>query len=212
MTPDESKDCVKFLLAGFPRESSFMSPEQAAYMLVFYASALQDLDYADVKRAMVRLARVSEKLPTVAAIRAAVVTTRSSKRRTGSEAWGDLRGLRTYRERAALDAFPDQLVLEICRSFDWIEWRTLWRGGQDIEQWHVVTGENESADRARFIDAYDQLATNTAREAQASQGARLAAPKVHALPGARADRDGGDARSIGEIVRSLPAPEGADDV
>lgn len=202
MTVDESKDCVKFLLAGFPREASFMSPEQASYTLVFYASALQDLDYADVRRAMIRLARVSEKLPTVAAIRAAVVTTRAGVRRTGSEAWGDLRGLRQFRERQALGAC-DQLVLEICTAFDWIEWRTLWRNGQDIEQWHVVTGENESADRARFIDAYDQQASTSAREAQASKGALAPPRKLAALP-ARTDRDGGEARSFADIAANIP--------
>lgn len=208
MTIDQAKDAVKFLLAGFPREVSFMSQEAVGYMLAFYASGLQDLGYEDVRRAMVRLSRISEKLPTVAAIRAAVVTTRSSKRRTGSEAWGDLRSMRQFRELDAKKEI-DPLVLEICTSFDWIEYRTLWRSGGDVEQWHVVTGENESADRARFIDAYDQMIVNRWREAQAAKGApAIAGGAVKSLP--RGDRDGGEPRSMAELVAAVAPSDGVD--
>lgn len=163
MTVDEARDVVKFLLAGFPHQVSFMKPEEMRYVLAFYASSLEDLEYADVRAACVRLGRVSEKIPSVAAIRAAVVTTRVGGAKTGAEAWGPvhraMREMGSHRVPGKDFVFPDPITARVVAALGWTD---------------ICASTNIDHVRARFIDAYNQITITERREAQASDGARTA--------------------------------------
>ena len=64
-------------------------------------------------------------------------------------------------------------MLHGCERYGWIEWRVLFRGGVEIDQWHVVTGENEESDRIRFAQLYDSLARDERKLAQLTAGGKI---------------------------------------
>ena len=114
--------------------------------------------------------------------------------RPGAQAWGDVHRMETYLDIDKL-ALCDPFVVQVCFQFGWIEKRTLWRNGEDIAQFHVVrVGDNESSDRARFIEAYDQLAQQVRKEQQAPL-----------LAIARDLRERGQLSSAGDLVAGLLA-------
>src|SRR5512139_2801617 len=103
-------------------------------MVTAYSSLLADLDYARCNAAVRVLLQAQTWIPSVADIRKAVLELERGPVRAAGDAWGDLRKLRSPQDAEEM-AFVDPLVLHICRSFDWIVWRTLWRNGEDVEQW-----------------------------------------------------------------------------
>jgi hypothetical protein len=131
-------------------------------------------NHDEAVRAAGRIVCTSKWLPSVAEFRAALGEVHHGARRTGAEAWGDVRRLFSYRERAAM-ADVDPVVLEVCTAQGWIHWRTMWRNGEDIEQWHVAMGEdaNPAADRARFIELYDALTVGERKAAQLAPGGKI---------------------------------------
>lgn len=170
-------------------------------MIDAYSGLLADLDYEACDAAVRVLLQSKPFIPAVADIRSAVLELKHGPVRTGADAWGDLRKLQTPRDRAAM-ALVDPIVLYVCQSYGWIEWRTLWRNGEDIEQWHVVTSEkNEASDRARFIELYDSTVSQYRREVQ--------------VPILAAAREARGAKSIAEAVQaalsSAPAQLGSGD-
>lgn len=201
MTVDEARDVVKFLLAGFPQQVSFMKPEEMRYVLAFYASSLEDLEYADVKAACVRLGRVSEKIPSVAAIRAAVVTTRIGGAKTGAEAWGAVhRAMKSegsHRVPGKDFVFPDPITSRVVSALGWGD---------------ICASTNLDHVRARFIDAYNQITISERREAQAADGAR--APQLAGTGRKPLELREGRERSLGKLlagIAPLDPPEDAED-
>lgn len=196
MTEDQAGQLIKRILGAFPTQRQKMSAADVAGMVISYTAGLVDLDFDAARAAVDRANRTSEFIPTIAKIRAELGELAHGQRRPGIDAWGDVVSMRTYRDREALETF-DPLSVEICQRFGWIEWRTLWRGGRDVDQWHVVTADGEAADRAdraRFAEAYDKLAGAASKEIQAQPGAA-------SLPAAEA---GDQARRlIGDVAKKL---------
>lgn len=148
-----------------------------------YETMLLDLDFEVAKQAIARLIATAKWFPTIAEIRTAATDIQRGPVRKGGEAFGDV--LAEVRRTGAYGApsFEDPVVTECVRLVGWL---TLCRG------------DNEAADRARFIDLYDGLAARGRTDAVA--GRALPAP-VSGL---------GLPSPVGRLMNALPAaPRGS---
>lgn len=107
-----------------------------------YAQHLADLDFEATVLAIDRLAKTAKWLPTVAEIRETVLAVTQGPKRIGSEAYSDVLNAIRFVGSYGVPTFEDPCVGECVRLMGW---RNLCRG------------ENEAADRARFIELYDGL-------------------------------------------------------
>jgi hypothetical protein len=193
---DETKEILRLICAAYPTQRQRMTGADLHAMLAVWSLGLADVEMEPAVRAVGRIVCTSKFLPSLAEFRAALGDVHHGARRTGAEAWGDIRKLFAYRERSAM-ADVDPVVLEVCTAQGWIHWRTMWRNGKDIEQWHVAMGEdaNPAADRARFIELYDVLTVGERKAAQLAPGGKI--PERLAAP---------EGRQLGAIVKAmLPA-------
>ena len=131
-------------------------------------------------------------------------------RKNGGEAWGEcvaLVGKYGLPRYPGIDfEIPDPLVAQAIRAFGWR---------------NLCTSENPYADRARFIELYDQLAESDRKDTQVSQGlvstarapALPAAARASALPEAPIDVVGPEEGSalLAELVRNLTAGDDEDE-
>lgn len=187
MTLYEAEEIVTVLASAYPLVVGRFSETQARAWLTTYSTAIVDLDYETTKKAAARLIKTSPWV-SIAELRAAVVDVVHGQARTGAEAWGDVLakiGRYGMNRPPLVDdgerkpwRFDDELINLLADASTWREW---------------CLSENQAADRARFIDAYDRMAKQGRLETQASDGAaRLALPSR--------DRTGGPAR-FGDAIR-----------
>ena len=104
---------------------------------------LADLDFELAKRAVTRLIATSKFLPTIAEVRSAATAFELGPVRAGGEAWGDVVAAIRFVGHYGIPKFEDPLVAHCVECLSW-------RG--------LCLGENEAADRARFIEMYDAVA------------------------------------------------------
>lgn len=153
MTPPEAQDVITMLLAAFPRE---LRPDQVEETSKIYRIMMRDLDFSAAKIAVQRLLATAKRLPTIADIREAMLEVGVGGKRSGAEAWGDVRKavsqFGAYRE----PRFADPLVAEAV----------------DAIGWHVIckSEETDPAPRAKFADAYNRLAGAARKEAAIAPG------------------------------------------
>jgi hypothetical protein len=156
MTEADVAELFAMLTGAFPNAK--VTPMTGA----MYRKALVDLDRDRAAAAVLRLANTAKYFPAIAEIRAAAVELEHGPRRAGAEAWGDVglavRRIGRYRE----PTFDDPLVAECVASFGWLT---------------LCDSTNDVADRARFIELYDQLAERGRRELVAGPALALPAPK-----------------------------------
>lgn len=159
MTGDEFRDVMRLIFSAWASQRARMSPEDAKAMVLAYSVGLDDLDVALVRQAVTRLVRTSEWIPTVAAIRKAVGVVAHGSAPTGGEAWGDvmtaIRRYGSHRTPGIDFEFRDPIVTRIVRAFGWRD---------------LCASDNPHADRARFIETYEQADQNERTEAQATSG------------------------------------------
>jgi hypothetical protein len=181
MTDLEAKKLVATLLAAFPRDASFLAPEQVQATASAYRTMLVDLDAAAAGAAVRRLCATSDKLPTIAALRRAALEQARGAARAGGEAWGDARQAMSDYGRGRSPGvdfeFRDPLVARCVAAMGW----------QDL-----CAGENAVADRARFIELYDDLVDRERVEGVTAT-----------LPGASAPRQLGGAAPVSEPLKRL---------
>lgn len=199
MTRQEAARIVAVILASYPTQAEkLLNPKRQVAMVEAFESLLSDVSYEHANAAVRALVQTSKFMPSIAEIRASALELVRGPVRAGVDAWGDLRQLRAFRDRDAMTEV-DPLVLQVCQRYGWIEWRTYFRGSEDIEQWHVVTSEHEASDRARFAELYDKLASQAQREAQSPL-----------LAAAREAREGGAASAlVADVAKQLSAPRKA---
>lgn len=184
MSPLEIKKLVAVLVASFP--SSKITLDTVG----IYERMLADLEYVVANAAVERLLATAKFLPTIAEIREACAALTVGEKRAGGEAWGDVLDAvgryGAYRVPALNFRFEDPLVAKCVAALGWRE---------------LCLSENQQADRARFIELYDRLAT-TERVKQLADGLpalkRLQAARPE-LPAGRSD----GAAAIGSLVRRL---------
>jgi hypothetical protein len=150
MRKSEAIEVVMLLVGAFP-QAKFDAVSRDVYERM-----LLDLDAPDTRSAVQRLIRSSRFLPSIAEIRRAVADATLGPKRSGAEAWIDV----AYEIRrvgyCGTPRFDDDVTR---RLVDRWGWRRL-----------CLEGSWES-DRARFIEAYDEIA---GREREG----RLAAPAL----------------------------------
>lgn len=187
MTEPEAQKLVTVLVTAFPTQLSRMSAEQQASMQAIYRRMLGDLGYPEANAAVERLLATSRFMPTIAEIRDAAHTATNGQKRAGGEAWGDvLKAIRRYgymRSPGTDFAFDDPLVHRCAASMGWSE---------------LCSSENATADRARFIDLYDQVSANERQNQIAG-----ALPAISRLRELRSAETTNAATAIGVVVRSL---------
>jgi hypothetical protein len=182
MNRQESARLVAIVMGAYPSQAAKMSAKQGEAMITAYETLLDDVTYELAQGAVRVLAQTEKFMPSVAEIRAACLELTNGPKRPGGDAWGDVIALRTFRDVTDM-AKADPITLHICKEFGWIEYRTLFRNGADVDQWHVVSGDNEAADRARFIELYDKLKAQGHRETVAPLLATARATRERELPG-----------------------------
>jgi hypothetical protein len=125
-----------------------------------YGEALADLDFEVARRAVARLARIAKWFPTVAEIREQATDLEHGGPRMGLEAWGDVVAAIRHTGSYGVPTFDDPLVADCVRAMG--SWRD------------ICLSTNDTADRARFIELYNGLASRSRADAVA--GAKLALP------------------------------------
>lgn len=186
MTEPEVRDVLKLIAAAYPTQRQRMSNDDVRAMAAVYTAGLLDLDYDRVNAAVNRLVKASKWIPTIAEIREAAVDVAHGARAPGGQAWGQCLALvRKY----GLPRWPgidfevaDPVLRATIRALGWAD---------------LCNSENPAADRARFIELYDQLAQGERKEAAIAPGATS-----RALPQRTTEQ-----RRIGELVPGL-LPEG----
>lgn len=186
MTEPEALKLIAVMTAALPREWSFQTPDQRKTTVGIYTRMLADLPYVAANAAVESLLATATRMPAIAEVREATLRMMHGAVRPGGDAWGEARALAAYRNVGDVSGV-DVLVLRVCTAMGWIKRRTLTRNGEDIEQFHVALGDNESADRARFIELYDQYAREQRREQNVSQ--LPAAQRYRALQAAQDQRE-----------------------
>lgn len=148
-------ELVVMLSMAFPR------PVMKDGTMRIYERMLLDLDRDLAHKACARLIASSKWLPTISEIRASAVELEMGACRTGGEAWGDVNDAVRRFGRYANPKLDDPLVAECVRLFGWLS---------------LCDSTNDVADRARFIELYDQLAARGRLDLVA--GAKLALPSA----------------------------------
>jgi hypothetical protein len=161
-----------------------------------YEAMLADLDFGLAQEAVWRLIRTSKWLPTVAEIRQTAADIERGPVRRGAEAYADviaeIRRVGSY----GTPRFADPVTAECVKAM-------TWRG--------LCLGDNEAADRARFIELYDSLAARqrvdivAGRQLPSGPAKRALAPVAprqlasEALPGYRVGP-----KAASEMLRRVP--------
>lgn len=198
MKPSEAAKVWAMFATAYAEGLRWLVPAQEEATAKLYGDFLLDLDYRAADAAVRRLIATwmptsANRYPPIPVVRAAVLAQQTGRPRTGIEAWADLRKLTGAYERERLDEI-DPILRQCLEGFGWIEWRPFFSVARgEFQKWSVVLGENEAADRARFCELYDRLASAAQEDAIVGQ---LAPP----LPQRRI---GPGARPLGEVIAAL---------
>lgn len=133
---------VGVLMAAFP--ANRVTTETSAV----YENLLEDLEYYAANAAIEGLIATAKFMPTIAEIREAALAMSVGARKAGGEAWGDvMRLIARYGARRYDIGWKAPVADPVAeRAVDALGWVSL------------CDSENQVADRARFIELYDQLA------------------------------------------------------
>ncbi len=157
MTEDETVDAVRFLFANYTSQRMKMTALDVRAAYAAYAAGFADLELDAVKAAITRVALTEVYLPGVATIRAAIGTIAHGAKRTGMEAWGEVhKAMRELGQTRGPGVLEDPITRLVVKSFGWFD---------------MCSSTKPDHIRARFIDAYNEIATQERTEAQALPGA-----------------------------------------
>jgi len=169
MAVSDAKAIVQQLVAAYP------NAKVSEQTVVVYLRMLQDIPADELQTVVDQCIAQHKFIPTVAEIRDMYHTlTVSLAQPTAAEAWGQVRRAITRYGRIRVPEFDDPLVAEAVTHMGWRE---------------LCVSENQVADRARFLQIYEQL------EQRRAQGDKL-------LPPARqlAVRSGGQLLPLRELI------------
>ncbi len=160
MSPEQAGAIVKQVLGAYPAQRQRMTSDDVVGLTVSWIQDLADVDHAIGKAALSRLLRSSKFVPTIAEFREACVDVAGGRRKNGGEAWGEVLALirrhGSHRWPGQDFEIADPLIAAAVRSFGWRD---------------LCASENAVADRARFIELYDQLAKADRKEIAIARGA-----------------------------------------
>lgn len=191
MKKNEAAKIVAYIGGAFPQEMMKLSEKMAEAMVLAYLAILQDLDYPECERATLAMLSTAKFMPRPAEIRAEVMEQRNGAQRAAGEAWGEvLRAIGrfgAYRSPGVDFEFNDPIT---ARAVEAMGWRSL------------CISEDQTADRARFMQTYTEIATRSVRDA-----ALPAAARRPELPTGTVKLD----KALDIARRALGLPEGKDD-
>jgi hypothetical protein len=174
-------DCLIMLKAAYPRME--WAKDTAKDTMKVYEMALSDIDPALLKTAVLKHITTNKWFPTVAELResAAAILAQASGLPSAYEAWGEV--TRQMRLRGRWRA--PELDPMTKRAVDVI-------GGWPF----LCASENVTADRARFIEAYSQLAKRQQDDA-------MMLPAVREYTAQLADPEGWVNGQVAQLVAKL---------
>lgn len=149
VTAPEVAKLVAVLMAALP--GAHVGPQTSAV----YERMLADLDFETARVAVEQVLatwRYASMLPSVAEIRDRVMALKHGEVSAGGEAWGLVQRAIASRGRnrtPGVDFELEPVALETVRALGWV---------------NLCSSETPAADRARFIELYDQLAARGRRE------------------------------------------------
>jgi hypothetical protein len=151
MNRQEAGKIVAVIVAACPGQSVRLDGARVASMIDTFAALLDDVPYEAANAAVRVLLQTRTWMPSVADIRQTVLELAVGPVRPGGEAWHDfLEAVSRYGAYRS-PSFEDPIVSRVVGSLGWKE---------------LCLSENQVADRARFIELYDQLASQSRREEQ----------------------------------------------
>lgn len=181
---------LAMLLANYAVETVNFTAARAAALEAAYTAGLRDLSTELLALVVDRAIKTLERLPTPAALRKLALELERGPAKAGATAWGEvLKAIQRFGPYRT-PRFDDPLVAQAVEA---IGWQTL--NQSDYRE--------AVADRARFIELYDQLAASARATAQAAPALRSAR-----LPPARtlAEISAGDAAQAA-LAGLLPKPK-----
>lgn len=176
-------DCLLLLKSAYPRQ------ELTDQTIDVYEAALQDIDPGLLRAAVLHHVSTNKWFPTVAELRnaAANLVSRASGQLLPGEAWEQV--VRKFRQGYSHSRVPE---------FDELTAKALGA----IGGWHYLCySDNIPADRARFIQAYEQYAKRAAEDA-------VMLPAVSDYVGQLADGSMTVAGRIGKLAARLTVNNG----
>jgi hypothetical protein len=183
VTAEETAHVLRLIGACYATQRQRMSQQDARAMAAAYTAGLADLEFSRVRAAVERLVKSSKWIPTIAEIREAAVDVAHGACIPGGQAWGRcLAMIRCYgsHRRPGIDfAVDDPLLQATIRAFGWLD---------------LCQSTNPHADRARFIELYDELSKSERKEAAIAPSATSTA-----LP----QRTNTEPRTMRELVHGL---------
>ncbi len=189
MNKHESARIVAVIVAACPNQGSKLDSTRLTAMVDAFTALLADMTYEQVNAAVTVLLQTSPWMPAVADIRSTALELARGPVGAGGEAWGRvLRAVSmegSYRSPGVDFVFADPVTARCVAAFGWQQ---------------ICLSENAIADRARFIDMYDQLAVQDRREQQSPLLA--AAKEQRSLAAGNADA------LVGGLVRRLTSVPG----
>lgn len=150
--------------------ASWGAPAMTDARMEIYERMLADLPAREANSAIENLLCTCKFLPSIAEIREETFGLMHGERKTGAEAWGDVLGAVSRFGIYRQPVFADPVVAYAVRQFGWE---------------NICNSENAQADRARFIDLYEQLEkTSHKRELSAGLPANKALAESRKNPAA----------------------------
>lgn len=158
MNRTEAARIVAVIVTACPSQATKLDREKQLGMVDTFAMLLDDISYEQANAALRVLLQTRTWMPSVADIRATVLELQRGPVRAGGDAWGSVLAAvsryGSYRTPGTDFVFDDPTVARCVGALGWQ---------------NICLSENQAADRARFIEMYDKLASQAQREAQAPQ-------------------------------------------
>lgn len=174
---------IVYVMVATTGQSRFFDTKALDAMTSAYEALLADLDYASCNAAVRVLLQSKNSIPAVADIRRVVLELERGPVRPGGEAWGEvLKAISRYGAYRTPGVDFEFSEPEVARCVNALGWRVL------------CASEDQTADRARFIELYGAVASQERREQQ-----------VPLLGAARQLRERGELTSAGDLVAGLLA-------
>lgn len=159
MTEGEAGRVVKLVLGNYPTQRQRMSAADVEAMLVMWFAVLEDVGYEAARDAVVRIAKTSRWMPSPAEVRAAIGAA-TGPEAVGLEAWSAVRKAvgryGAYRVPGVDFTFEDPITAQIVSPELWLE---------------ICASEMIAAERARFVEAYEQISRRERTVRQLAPGA-----------------------------------------
>lgn len=183
MTPEAAQKLIVMLTTAFPDGMRWLDEEQQKLTQKLYRRMMLDLDENIGNQAVARIIATAKKWPAISDIREAAEAMTNGHVAVGLEAWGVVvKAIGRYgRNRIPGHDFhvKDPITLAVIEMLTWRE---------------LCSAEDQTSNRARFVDAYDRLAKQAHQDRIAGEIAPL--PRRHELPR-------GETRSLAGIVAGL---------